>query len=54
MEQYTGNVEAIDPFSFLSFQRFCTASKVIENKGTLNEIVGAMHVRFGFVCMMEM
>lgn len=41
------------PF-FLSNVSVQRSSKVIENKGTLNEIVGAMHVRFGFVCMMEM
>lgn len=46
-------IEAIDraPFSFLSFFLYgdYRSSKVIENKRTLNEIVGATHVRFGFV-----
>lgn len=54
MEQYIRNaIEAIDraPFSFLSFFLYgdYRSSKVIENKRTLNEIVGATHVRFGFV-----
>lgn len=54
MERYIRNaIEAIDraPFSFLSFLLYgdYRSSKVIENKRTLNEIVGATHVRFGFV-----